>query len=87
MYHLDYARVPPDVQPPRWCAAIPQPWFRILIAIADAHSPGMAPLQRSITHRGFGRGRSNWRPTFGALGRPTNRNKGYTAGTRRMTSV
>src|SRR5258707_1034691 len=44
-------------------------------------------LPRSITHRGFGRGRSNWRLTFDALGRPTNRNKGYTAGTREITSV
>jgi integrase len=39
---------------------------------------------KSITRCGFGRGRSNWRPTFGALGRPTNLNKGYTAGTRRV---
>ena len=44
-------------------------------------------LPRSITHRGFGRGRCNGRPTFGAPGRPTNLNKGYTAGTRRMTHV
>jgi len=40
---------------------------------------------RSITRRGFGHGRNNWRPTFGALGMLTNRNKGYTPGTRRTT--
>ena len=41
-------------------------------------------LPRSIPHRGFGHGRSNWRPMSGALGRLMimNRNKGYLAGTR-----
>ena len=44
-------------------------------------------LPRSITRLGFGHDRNNWRPMFGVLGTPTNRNKGYTAGTRIMTRV
>src|SRR5256886_16600497 len=42
-------------------------------------------LPRSITRLGFGHGRDNWRPMSDALGRPTNRNKGYTAGARTKT--
>lgn len=38
-------------------------------------------------HLGFVRVRSSWKLMFGALGTLTNRNKGYTAGARKMTGV